>query len=244
MSDRYLCSVCKDQGWIPDPKNYRIHIECEHCTRPKRYEREYTQANLPVFLHDIEWRNIEKTPARNKLIKGARLWLNSAYAMHRPDGNFRTRGRAPISARKNFLIHGPGGTGKTMFATLMAKSLIRRGVKVLRGDLHRYRDAFFNKPDAETAVEDAEFRRSVRDMPVLILEFGEEPDHRYSGPKLIELLKARMDKGFCTILVSSISPDFIISKYGGGFCKMTELSRLFTDNKVVMSFGLPAVIQD
>ena len=52
-----------------------------------------------------------------------------------------------------------------------------------------------------------------------------------------------MEKGVCTILVSSINPDRMIGKYGGGFCKMTDLARLFTDNKIVMSFGLPAVIQ-
>ena len=149
----------------------------------------------------------------------------------------RTRGRRPVST------HPPRrGLGTlfaslhvmTMFASLMAKSLIKRGVRAYRGTLQRYTEAFFVKSGAPEAEEERAFRDRMRQAPVLILEMADEPDHRYSGPRLVELLKGRIESGFCTIVVSALGPDRLLGKYGGDFCKGSELLKLFADKKFVL----------
>jgi hypothetical protein len=230
----YACQKCRDQGWIPDSVNYKTHVECPDCMRPKRQASEYAAANLPVFVQDIEWRDIERTPDRDKLIENARIWLRGAYAIHCPGGVFTPRSKTQAAARRTFLIHGPPNSGKTMFASLMAKSLIKRGVRTYRGTLQRYTEAFFVKSGAPEAEEERAFRDRMRQTPVLILEMGDEPDHRYSGPRLVELLKGRMESGFCTIVVSALGPDRLLGKYAGDFCKGSELLKLFADKKFVL----------
>jgi len=234
MSESYACPKCKDQGWIPDPSNYKVHVECPDCTRPKRHASEFAAAGLPVFVQDIEWRDIERTPDRESLIGNARNWLRGAYAMHGPAGEFKPRSKTQALARRTFLIHGPTDSGKTMFASLMAKTLIKRGVRTFRGTLQRYTEAFFVKSGAPDAEEERVFRDKMRGSPILILEMGDEPDHRYSGPRLVELMKGRIESGFCTIVVTPLSPDRILGKYGGDFCKGSELIRLFKDKKSVI----------
>ena len=230
----HACPKCRDQGWIPDPANYKTHVECPDCMRPKRHASEYAAANLPVFVQDIEWRDIERTPDRDKLIENAKFWLRGACAIHRPGGGFTPRSKTQAAARRTFLIHGPPNSGKTMFASLMAKSLIKRGVRAYRGTLQRYTEAFFVKSGAPEAEEERAFRDRMRQAPVLILEMADEPDHRYSGPRLVELLKGRIESGFCTIVVSALGPDRLLGKYGGDFCKGSELLKLFADKKFVL----------
>ena len=234
MSESYACPKCKDQGWIPDPSNYKVHVECPDCMRPKRHASEFAAAGLPVFVQDIEWRDIERTPDRESLIGNARNWLRGAYAMHGPAGEFKPRSKTQALARRTFLIHGPTDSGKTMFASLMAKTLIKRGVRTFRGTLQRYTEAFFVKSGAPDAEEERVFRDKMRGSPILILEMGDEPDHRYSGPRLVELMKGRIESGFCTIVVTPLSLDRILGKYGGDFCKGSELIRLFKDKKSVI----------
>jgi len=232
MSD--ICSKCHDQGWMPDPDNYKVHIECPDCMRPRRHASEYAAAGLPVFVQDIEWKDIEQTPDRETLIRNARVWLKGAYTMHGPQGSFKPRSKTQAAARRTFLICGQTDSGKTMFASLMAKTLIKRGVRTYRGTLQRYTEAFFVRSGAPDAEEERAFRDRMRESPILILELGDEPDHRYSGPRLVELMKGRVENGFCTIVVSALVPDRMLTKYGGDFCKGSELVRLFKDKKSVI----------
>lgn len=232
------CSLCKDQGWIPDPRDYKIHIECTACMRPKRLAREYEAANLPIFVRDIEWSNIEVTDDRKTLVRGARTWLKGAYSMHGPHGEFKPKSKTQARAKRNFLIFGPPTSGKTLLASLMAKTLIKRSVGVYRGHLEKYTAAFFVKLGTPEAEAEMALRARMREIPVLIFEFGDEPDHRYSGPKFVELLKCRMEKGLCTILISALNPDRIVRKYGGDFCKSTELIRLVKNQKFVTAYSL------
>lgn len=231
---KYSCEACKDQGWIPDSDNYKVHTECVECTRPKRLASEYAAANLPVFVQDIEWKNIECTDERRKLIQNARIWLKGAYTIHGPGGSFVPRSKTQATARRIFFIWGPPDSGKTMFGSLMAKTLLKRGVQVYRGALHRYTDAFFVRSGSPEAEQERMFRDTMRDTAILLLELGDEPDHSYSGPRLVELLNYRVEKGLCTIVVSSLSPDCVIGKYGGDFCKGSELLKLFKNKKFVL----------
>lgn len=236
MSERsYACPKCKDRGWTPDSENYKVHVECSACMRPKRHASEFAAANLPIFVQDIEWRDIEPgTPDRDRLIQNARFWLRGAYSMHGPAGGFKPRSKTQSAARRTFLIFGGPNSGKTMFASLMAKTLIKRGVRTYRGTLQRYTEAFFVKSGAPEAEGERAFRDTMRETPILILELGDEPDHRYSGPRLVELMKGRVENGFCTIVVSSLNPDRLLNKYGGDFCKGSELVKLFKDKKFVL----------
>lgn len=239
-TEQYNCPACKDQGWMPDPGNYKVHVECAECMRPKRQASEYAAANLPVFVQDIGWADIEKTDERETLIQNARIWLKGAYSLHGPAAVRKPTSKTQAAARRNFLICGPPNSGKTMFASLMAKTLIKRGVQAYRGTLQRYTEAFFVKSGTPEAEEERSFRDTMRVVPILILEIGDEPDHKYSGPRLVELLKGRIEAGFCTIVVSSLGPERIVGKYGGGFCKASELTRLFKDRKFVLPNRLGA----
>lgn len=234
MSESHACKKCRDQGWIPDPNSYKVHLECPDCMRPKRHASEYAMAALPVFVQDLEWRDIERTPDREVLINNAKVWLKGAYTMHGPAGHFKPRSRTQAVARRTFLICGPTNSGKTMFASLMAKTLIKRGVQAYRGTLQRYTEAFFVKSGASEADDERAFRDRMRGSPILILELGDEPDHRYSGPRLVELMKVRVESGFCTIVVSSLVPDRMLGKYGSDFCKGSEIVKLFKDKKSVI----------
>jgi DNA replication protein DnaC len=206
--------------------------------RPKRYAAEYAAANLPIYTQDIEWKDIVQTPERAALMEDAKQWLRGIMSLH--NHGHKPTSRTQAFAKRLFLIYGPPNCGKTMFASLIAKSLLKRNVKVYRAHLERYVKASFVKPGTPDTEMEIAFQDMLRQIAVLILEIGEEPDHRYAGPRLVELLKHRIEHGFPTIVVSSQGPDYLVTKYGNDICKASEIVRLFKDPKTVLTHRLYA----
>ena len=201
----YRCPICKDTGFAGEP----IREQCT-CLRAAMNRKLYRQ----VGLADPEGQSFEKydsgripdapcremngisqrrlTEAIRKLCEG---WANDW----------------PYPERKDMLLWGKTGLGKTFMLNAMAKRLLEKNANVLLIQAGKYlelaRRAAF---DGDTQPLDA-----VRDTDVLLIDdLGTEPlMNNITIPQWFSLIEQRRAAGLCTVWSTNLSPLELQERY-------------------------------
>ena len=202
---RYRCPICRDRGYVGDVDRrdcdcFKRRIEAERIRRAK-----LAMAGVDTFeTFDEQVFSDEKLPGRS-------------YSQR----SFMARVRAmcqdycesfPQNARRNMLLMGASGLGKTFLLNCIANRLSDRGRQVCYLTAYRMFDAM-----RQCALgDDTEaFSTMVDSEALMIDDLGSEPLYRnITIEMLFTLLNERMRMHKHTLIATNMSLSELLQRYG------------------------------
>jgi DNA replication protein DnaC len=126
------------------------------------------------------------------------------------------------------VLHGPNGTGKTLFAALLLKSLLARGHDGYLTTFREMLDTFTR--GFRDNVEQRWFHKRVKNAGVLVVdEVGKESgkDRDFPMETLEDLIRHRVAHARPTIITTNYGPDKVRSGYGSGLVSLLSERSIF-----------------
>ena len=201
LEPRYRCPVCRDTGYVGEaPARF---CECfETRLRLRQYEdgsmAGLDQQNFDTF--DLSF--IPEADGQREQMRGARN-LCQAYA----DG-------FPNTEKRNLLLTGGGGLGKTFLLNCVFERVISRGYSAVRITAFR----LFETMRQQHMSNDESFEgfSALIEVPLLLIDdLGTEPMMRnITIEYLFTLLNERGAARRHTVVATNLTPDDIKNRYG------------------------------
>lgn len=138
-----------------------------------------------------------------------------------------------ISQGRGLVLHGSGGVGKTLLATLILKRVLSLGYTGQFFLFSAFLDAFAAGWKSEEERE--WFMQRAMNTQILVLDdVGKESNHRnaVATDAMDLVMQARINSGLITIITTNLTPEQIESGYGGHI-----LSRLAGNSEFIKLTG-------
>lgn len=204
----YFCKDCKDTGYIDNEK-------C-HCFKQAAVDILYTQSNIKEILSkenfdtfDITLYSKDPKEARDGVTPYERMTIN-----YKACQDFIERFD---KERKNLLLYGFTGLGKTFLTHCIANELLKKGHTVLYLTAPQMFDALGKElRGGWSEVSSTEMTDYIMSCELLIIDdLGSELSTSFTISKFNEVLNERMIRNLSTVISTNLSLGDIGSVYGG-----------------------------
>lgn len=202
---RYRCNVCKDLGYVGDAGRR----DCE-CFRARLDEERRKRARLDMAGDDTFERFDENVFPATPL---PGLDYSQRDFMRRVrDICVRYCDAFPNNRRRNLLLTGAPGLGKTFLLNCMANRLYARGVAVSYLTAYRMLGAM---RESVMGVDERPFQLMLGAELLIIDDLGSEPIYRnITIEMLFTLLNERMRARAHTLIATNLTAPQLLERYG------------------------------
>lgn len=223
---KYTCPICKDTGKVDGAPCYcfkqavidRYYLD---AGRKALLEKEnFSTFNLNVYSNDaID----EATGATYREIAADAYSKAHSYALHFAE------------TKRNLLISGSTGVGKSFLSNCIAKALMNAGYTVLYLSAFRLFEIFEkyrfgNKEDSQKADKDFEM---ILDCDLLIIDdLGSEIGNTYTNSQLFLCMEERQLSGKPILISTNLNMNEISARYSERIA-----SRMFTNYQYITLMG-------
>ena len=225
---KYTCATCKDTGFLENTK------ACS-CFRALLYKENIKASGMGRLIEEQSFDNFDLSVYAYDPSVSAKMQnvLNSAKEF--------AYGFAKHKGRKNLLLMGNTGTGKTHISTSVAKVLIEGGYYVLYDSAQNIVSAFENDKFRSGYGAYAPEADKYLECDLLIIDdLGTEFVNQFTVSCLYNLFTTRRNRGLSTIISTNLAPAELASKYEGRIYSRIvgmDYNVLFFDGKDYRLFG-------
>ena len=181
---------------IEDEKKGIYYTQREKCKLKASYDSArkieglFKYAKIPKVFQNDTWNDYELTAENEKAVSAGK-WLEKSH-----EG-------------KGLLLFGSRGTGKTKLASIVTRSKIKQGHRVLFSSvpdlMQEIRSSFGKENGADELISE------IRDVEVLVLDdLGAERTTEWVSEQIFNIVNHRLNKGLQTIITSNYSPEQLI----------------------------------
>ena len=225
---KYTCTVCNDTGFLENTKAcscfrsllYKENIKSSGMGRLIE-EQSFDNFDLSVYAYDTT-----VSAKMENVLKSAKEFAYD-FAKHKN--------------RKNLLLMGNTGTGKTHVSTSIARVLIEGGYYVLYDSAQNIVSAFENdKFRSGYGPYEPEADKYLECDLLIIDDLGTEFVNQFTVSCLYNLFTTRRNRGLSTIVSTNLAPAELASKYEGRIYSRIvgmDYNVLFFDGKDYRLFG-------
>lgn len=212
LKPKYECKFCLDTGFVNGK-----HCECYKKERNKRLinlfglqvSNDFSFQKFDVKICNNTKHAAELTKAHSKLQK----WVESY----------------PATNKKNIVITGKTGVGKTFLISCMANELIKKGIDVCFVSAYELFECFKRYRTTFTDNKGDWIKPFIESSILFIDDLGSEPEIKNLENYLYLILSERERYGRHLIITTNLSADKIKENYGERI-----FSRLFNEKYVGM----------
>ena len=201
LAPKYHCPICKDTGFVGEP----IHEYCS-CIKTELARRMYDQANvgeetfehfdLNVFSDAVD---PETGRSQRQVMQAFRQYCEN-YADAFPEVK-----------KRNLLLLGHTGLGKTYMLNCIAARVLERGVSVLRITAYKMLDAMRRYHRGQ---EDGGLEMMLNAEMLIIDDLGTEPMlENITVEYLLTLLNERRSGRLPTLIATNLTPRELQARY-------------------------------
>jgi len=199
LSEVYLCSDCKDTGFIDNKK-------C-HCFKQKEIALLYSQSNLSEVLEEENFQTFDLSfysdrfdPVTGRTNKeNASIALSTCVSFVKDFAN----------THDNLLLFGDTGTGKTFLSHCIAGALLKNSYSVLYLTASQFFEAMAN-----TKFHKGNDRHHVEDCDLLIIDdLGTELSNSFTNTEFFVVINDRLLRKKSTLISTNLSLDDIKNLY-------------------------------
>lgn len=225
---KYTCAVCKDTGYLENTKAcscfrsllYKENIKTSGMGRLIE-EQCFENFDLSIYAYDPE-----VSAKMENVVKSAKEFAGE-FSKHK--------------IKRNLLLMGSTGTGKTHISTSIARVLIEGGYYVLYDSAQNIVSAFENdKFRSGYGAYEPEADKYLECDLLIIDDLGTEFVNQFTVSCLYNLFTTRRNRGLSTIVSTNLSPSELASKYEGRIYSRIvgmDYNVLFFDGKDYRLFG-------
>lgn len=217
-SRNQTCFTCGGKGWFKSRLDGEVvDFDC-NCLEQMILSLWFTNAGLGAEYQKVSWDNLETVS-----VEAAEAVLD-----------YIENSRQYVSQGKGLIFHGSPGTGKTLLATLMLKSLMVKGFEGQFFVFTQMLDAF---AQGWSDQEDRDwFYKKAATCPILVIDdIGQEANSRKDSPIMEAfdiVVQNRINSGLPTFITTNLTADQIEKKY-----KKHIFSRLTGSSKFIEMNG-------
>ena len=199
----YKCPKCRDRlGWTVQENGHRYWVHCQ-CRERKILEAKFRKARIPYEYWDIKLpiSDTVETFAHRDVIKEEIYQIDiNKFLTH-----YINTLPNQISTRKNLLLFGNNGSGKSMVSMVISTEALKLGYSAMYTTMKHFLNQRFKYRD-DDAVK---FVDDVREVDVLVIddmgkEFYSNDEKIYS--EIEDLLRHRFGKEAITIITTNFNP--------------------------------------
>ncbi len=202
LETRYSCEKCEDTGYLPDGEKCSCFRQLEYdlVFSQDRQRRLFSVHNFETF--DISVFSDEGVDEKTGLTprQNAKKALETAKRFLSPSSE----------ARRNLLIYGTTGTGKTFLSHCIAKEALDRGLNVI----------YLTAPEFMDIASDSEFKhidgpfRGVMETSLLIIDdLGTELINSFVVSAVYRIVNERLLSERRTVISTNLFPSNIAECY-------------------------------
>lgn len=184
LSIRHECQKCRDWGFIGNEmcdcyKSALAQERYEACIRENGLpEHDFSEFNLELYQKNAPFNDITEYEQMTQVLKKCRDFA----------ANFKVQ-------KKNLLLQGRSGVGKTFLSGCIAKEAIGNGIEVLYDTAHNIFSMLERDRFTKNEVENSKISRLYNCELLIIDDLGTEPITNFSVSALYNLLNIRLQKG-------------------------------------------------
>ncbi len=202
---RYRCDICQDRGYIGDAGRR----DCE-CFRARLDEERRRRARLDMAGDDTFERFDEGVFTAEPL--PGLGYSQREFMCRARDICARYCEAFPGNRRRNLVLTGAPGLGKTFLLNCMANRLYARGVAVSYLTAYRMLGAM---RESVMGVDEQPFQLMLGAELLIIDDLGSEPVYRnITIEMLFTLLNERMRARAHTLIATNLTPPQLLERYG------------------------------
>jgi len=199
LSVQYVCPLCRDTGYVGDaPARF---CDCFARELSRRLHEDGSMAGTAEQNFEMFDETIfpEENGQRRQAIAARNYCEKYADAF-------------PTTAKKNLLLMGEGGLGKTFLLNCIYERVIIRGFTAVRVTAFRLQDAMRERHMGESGGAFA----SLLEVPLLLIDdLGTEPMlHNITIEYLFTLFNERSAAGRHTVIATNLTPPQFKDRYG------------------------------
>lgn len=199
----YRCPACRDTGYVGE----LVRNPCD-CLRRAYQQR--LRRDIGLDIREAEtFRRFDPSVFSEEPLKGSSL-SQRAYMNEVRKICENWAGPAPEGGRKDLLLLGPSGVGKTFLLRCMADRLLEQDVPVLLVSAGR----FFEMARSHYFGQDSDLE-DLRSVEVLMLDdLGSEPlMQNITIESLFDLIETRRNRGLATAFSTNLSEEELRARY-------------------------------
>ena len=224
----YACPTCKDTGFLENTK------ACS-CFRALLYKENIKSSGMGRLIEEQSFDNFDLAVYQYDPSVSAKMEnvIKTAKEFAADFGKYKTK--------KNLLLMGNTGTGKTHVSTSIARVLIEGGYYVLYDSAQNIVSAFENdKFRSGYGPYEPEADKYLECDLLIIDDLGTEFVNQFTVSCLYNLFTTRRNRGLSTIVSTNLAPSELASKYEGRIYSRIvgmDYNVLFFDGKDYRLFG-------
>lgn len=202
---RYRCGICRDLGYVGDAGRR----DCE-CFRARLDEERRRRARLDM-AGDDSFESFDANVFSAEPLAGQN-YSQRDFMLRARDICLRYCDAFPGNRRRNMLLTGAPGLGKTFLLNCMANRLSARGVAVSYLTAYRMLGAM---RESVLGEDEAPFKLMLGAELLIIDDLGSEPVYRnITIEMLFTLLNERMRARAHTLIATNLSAQQLLERYG------------------------------
>ena len=202
LETRYTCEKCSDTGYLPNGEKCSCFKQLEYdlvfsqdLKRRLFLKNNYDTFNLLVFSDEGADEKTGLTPRQN-----AKKALETAKNILSPS----------FEGRKNLLIYGTTGTGKTFLSHCIAKDALDKGLTVIYLTAPEFIDI---ASDSEFNHKDGPFRNVMESALLIIDDLGTELINSFVISAVYRIINERLLSERRTVISTNLFPSDIAEHY-------------------------------
>jgi DNA replication protein DnaC len=204
LSPRYHCPLCKDTGYVGEP--IKQFCACFETRLRQRIAERSGMASAPG--HTFEHFDLNVFP------DDAREGLSQRDVMRRLNAFARNWAECfPDNKRRDVVLSGPTGVGKTFLLDCIAADVMDRGHSVLRITAFRMLETMRRRHFGQ---DDEDLLGVMLAVDLLLIDdLGTEPMmNNITVEYLFTLLNERQQANLSTLVATNLAPDELRARYG------------------------------
>lgn len=201
---QYDCPECRDTGYVGQPvkrfckcfERRMMSLAYENANMAGLEQQCFENSNLTVFPDEPTELGINQ-----RRMMAYAFQYGEEYAQNFPD-----------NSKRNLLLYGPSGLGKTYLLNCIARRVLDRGFSVLKVTAYRMLEGMRKAHMGED--DQGELRMMMECELLLIDDLGTEPLLRnVSLEYLFTLFNERMVNRRHTVVATNLTPNDILARY-------------------------------
>lgn len=201
---QYDCPECRDTGYVGQPvkrfckcfERRMMSLAYENANMAGLEQQCFENSNLTVFPDEPTELGINQ-----RRMMAYAFQYGEEYAQNFPD-----------NSKRNLLLYGPSGLGKTYLLNCIARRVLDRGFSVLKVTAYRMLEGMRKAHMGED--DQGELRMMMECELLLIDDLGTEPLLRnVSLEYLFTLFNERMVNRRHTVVATNLTPNDILTRY-------------------------------